>query len=40
MHSRLIIIARNISSSPVFAQKFRVKTPKELYRYGKSIVLT
>lgn len=40
MNSRLIIAARDISSSPVLAQKFRGKTAKEVFRCGKGIILT
>ena len=40
MHSRLIIAAGDITSSPVFARRFRGKTAKEVYRCGKGMVLT
>ena len=40
IHSKLIIAAGDISSSPAFAKKFRGKTAKELYRCEKGIILT
>lgn len=40
MSSRSIIAAANISSSPVWARRFRSKAAKEIYRCGKRIMLT
>ena len=40
MNSRLIIAAGNINNSPVLLKRFRGKTAKELYRFGKGIALT
>jgi hypothetical protein len=40
MSSRLILAARDISSSPVFLKRFRGKPAKEIYRCGKGIAFT
>ena len=40
MHSRLIIAAGDVSSSPVLAKHFQGKIAKEVYRCGKGIFLT
>ena len=40
MHSKLIIAAGDVSSSPVLEKRFRGKTAKEIYRCGKGILLT
>lgn len=40
MNSRLIIASGDISSSPVLGRRFRGKVAKEIYRCGKSVVLT
>ena len=40
MNNRLIIAAGDINSSPVLAKRFRGKIAKEVYRCGKSIILT
>lgn len=40
MNSRLIIVAGDISSSPILLKRFRGKVAKEVYRCNKGVLLT